>query len=92
MSQAAFDSSWVHDELKSVRNVRPAAHQGLGMIGTFLYYGVVHYFLRGREPFTLSHGGADHEREARPRTQHDLSLSLRPPRNEGSWPRFRIPE
>ena len=60
--QAAFDGSWVHEELKSVRNMRPSAHQGLGMYGAFLYAGVIHYITRGREPFTLSHGGADWER------------------------------
>ena len=37
--QEAFDASWVHDELKSVRNMRPSAHMGLGMYGAFLYAG-----------------------------------------------------
>ena len=60
--QGALESSWVHEELKSVRNMRPAAHGPLGMWGAFLYAGVVHYITGGREPFTLSHGGADHER------------------------------
>jgi len=58
--QAAFNSSWVYDELKSVRNMRPSAHAGLGMYGAFFYAGVVHYLTRGREWFTLSHGGADY--------------------------------
>ena len=60
--ETALKSSWVWEELHSVRNVRPAAHSVLGMYGVFLYAGVVHYLLNGREPFTLSHGGADHER------------------------------
>mmetsp|Transcript_36805 Transcript_36805/g.120308 ORF Transcript_36805/g.120308 Transcript_36805/m.120308 type:complete len:579 (+) Transcript_36805:2-1738(+) len=61
--QSALEGSWVYEELHSVRNVRPAAHATpLGMWGTFLYAGVVHYVTRGREWFTLSHGGADHER------------------------------
>ena len=45
-----------------MRNMRPAAHAGLGMWGAFLYAGVVHYLTRGREPFTLTHGGADWQR------------------------------
>jgi electron-transferring-flavoprotein dehydrogenase len=60
--QTAFESSWVYEELKSVRNMRPSAHAGLGMYGAFLYAGVIHYLTRGREWFTLSHGGADHTR------------------------------
>jgi electron-transferring-flavoprotein dehydrogenase len=58
--QASLEGSWVYEELKAVRNVRPAAHTPLGMYGMFLYTGVVHYLLNGREPFTLSHGGADY--------------------------------
>ena len=60
--QGALEGSWVYRELRSVRNMRPAAHAGLGMWGAFLYAGVVHYVTKGREPFTLSHGGADWQR------------------------------
>ena len=60
--EEAIKSSWVWDELKSVRNVRPMAHTALGMWGVFLYTGVVHYLLGGREPLTLSHGAPDHAR------------------------------
>jgi electron-transferring-flavoprotein dehydrogenase len=60
--QGALEGSWVYHELRSVRNMRPAAHAGLGMWGAFLYAGVVHYVTKGREPFTLSHGGADWQR------------------------------
>ena len=58
----ALQASWVYEELYSVRNMRPSAHLGLGMYGAFLYAGVVHYVLNGREPFTLSHGGPDWSR------------------------------
>ena len=33
--QAALEGSWVYEELRSVRNMRPAAHAGLGMWGAF---------------------------------------------------------
>mmetsp|Transcript_61973 Transcript_61973/g.102988 ORF Transcript_61973/g.102988 Transcript_61973/m.102988 type:complete len:624 (+) Transcript_61973:31-1902(+) len=57
--QERFNNSWVYDELKSVRNMRPSAHLGIGMFGAFFYAGVVHLITRGREWFTLSHGAAD---------------------------------
>jgi len=60
--QASLESSWVWEELHSVRNMRPSSHMGLGMWGAFFYAGVVHYLFRGREPFTLSHGAADYAR------------------------------
>jgi len=60
--QTALEESWVYEELKSVRNMRPAAHLGIGMWGAFIYAGVIHYITRGREWFTLSHGGADWSR------------------------------
>jgi len=60
--EAALEGSWVYEELRSVRNMRPSAHAGIGMWGAFLYAGVVHFLTRGREPFTLTHGGADWQR------------------------------
>eukprot|EP00310_Coccolithus_braarudii_P016433 CAMPEP_0183342746 /NCGR_PEP_ID=MMETSP0164_2-20130417/8804_1 /TAXON_ID=221442 /ORGANISM="Coccolithus pelagicus ssp braarudi, Strain PLY182g" /LENGTH=615 /DNA_ID=CAMNT_0025513435 /DNA_START=90 /DNA_END=1937 /DNA_ORIENTATION=- len=58
----ALKESWVWKELYEVRNVRPSAHTPLGMYGMFIYTGVVQWLLKGREPFTLSHGASDHER------------------------------
>jgi len=60
--QTALEASWVYEELKGVRNMRPSAHLGMGMWGAFLYAGVVHYLTQGREWFTLSHGGPDFSR------------------------------
>ncbi|XP_019625314.1 PREDICTED: electron transfer flavoprotein-ubiquinone oxidoreductase, mitochondrial-like isoform X1 [Branchiostoma belcheri] len=54
--------SWVWKEIKSVRNVRPSFHSPLGLYGTLLYTGVFYYLLRGKEPWTFSHGGADYKR------------------------------
>ena len=53
-------ASWVYDELKSVRNIRPSAHTPLGVYGTMLYTGIFYWIFGGKEPWTLSHGGADH--------------------------------
>jgi len=52
-------ASWVWDELQRARNVRPAFRFGL-------WAGLAHaavdtYALRGRAPWTLRHGVADHE-------------------------------
>lgn len=52
-------SSWIYKELKSVRNIRPSFHTGLGIYGGLVYSGLS-MLLGGREPWTMSHGGADH--------------------------------
>ncbi|KAI8441076.1 hypothetical protein MSG28_009340 [Choristoneura fumiferana] len=53
--------SYVYKELKQVRNVRPSFHTKLGLYGGIIYTGIS-TILRGAEPWTLSHGGADHAR------------------------------
>lgn len=52
--------SCVWKELKSVRNIRPSFHSPLGIYGTMLYTGVFYFLGRGKEPWTLSHHGADY--------------------------------
>jgi electron-transferring-flavoprotein dehydrogenase len=53
-------SSWVWEELSSVRNVRPAFAKW-GMWGGLAYAGLDTYVLRGKAPWTLHHPHADHE-------------------------------
>ncbi|ODN04190.1 Electron transfer flavoprotein-ubiquinone oxidoreductase, mitochondrial [Orchesella cincta] len=53
-------SSWIWKELKACRNVRPSFHTSLGMYGGLMYTGLFYAILRGIEPWTLSHGGADY--------------------------------
>ncbi len=55
----AFKQSWVYEELHKARNVRPAFKWGL-KLGT-LYAGLDQLLLRGKAPWTLSHGHVDHE-------------------------------
>ncbi len=55
----AFGASWVAKELKAARNVRPAFKWGL-LAGT-LNAGIDQMLLRGRAPWTLSHGHTDHD-------------------------------
>jgi electron-transferring-flavoprotein dehydrogenase len=55
----AFEKSWVYQELKQARNVRPAFKWGLW--AATLYTGIDQVLLRGRAPWTLAHGHADHE-------------------------------
>ena len=52
-------SSWVYDELRTVRNFRPALNWGL-VLGT-LYAGFELKMLRGKVPWTMRHH-ADHTR------------------------------
>ncbi len=56
--QAAFDSSWVHEELRDARNVRPSFKWGL--IGGTLYAGIDQLLFRGKAPWTFSHHTTDH--------------------------------
>jgi len=54
-----FKASWVQKELYAARNVRPSFKWGL-MIGS-IYTGFDQLVLRGRAPWTLKHGHADHQ-------------------------------
>ena len=56
---AAFDASWVKQELVEARNVRPSFKWGL-WLGT-LYTGIDQVLLRGRAPWTLKLGHKDNE-------------------------------
>jgi electron-transferring-flavoprotein dehydrogenase len=56
---ASFRRSWVHEELWRARNVRPAFKWGL--VGGTLYSGIDQIALRGKAPWTLKHGHADHQ-------------------------------
>ena len=55
----AFKASWLHDELHRARNFKPWMSKGL-YTGT-LMVGIDQVLLRGRAPWTLHHGHADHE-------------------------------
>jgi len=60
-------NSWVYEELHKVRNVRPSFHNPLGFYGGLSYTGLFVCMLRGTfginlEKWTLSHGGADHDK------------------------------
>ncbi len=58
--ESRYRNSWVHDELKTARNFRPAAAK-FGMVLGSLYAGLDLKVLRGKLPWTLHHGHADHE-------------------------------
>lgn len=49
-------SSWIWSDLKQVRNVRPSFHTKLGLFGGMVYSGFT-LVVKGKEPWTLSHGG-----------------------------------
>jgi electron-transferring-flavoprotein dehydrogenase len=56
---AAFRSSWLHEELHRARNFKPFMSKGL-YYGT-LMVGIDQVLFRGKAPWTLHHGHADHE-------------------------------
>jgi electron-transferring-flavoprotein dehydrogenase len=55
----AFKESWLHDELHRARNFKPWMSKGL--YAGSLMVGVDQVLFRGRAPWTLKHGHADHE-------------------------------
>ncbi|XP_052674478.1 electron transfer flavoprotein-ubiquinone oxidoreductase, mitochondrial-like [Crassostrea angulata] len=52
-------NSWLWKELHSVRNVRPSFNTSLGTVGGVIYTGLFYWIMRGKEPWTLHHGGPD---------------------------------
>jgi len=56
---AAFRDSWVYEELRAARNVRPAFKWGLKL--ATLYTGIDQVLLRGKAPWTLTHAHVDNE-------------------------------
>jgi electron-transferring-flavoprotein dehydrogenase len=56
---AAFEKSWLHEELHVARNFKPWMSKGL-YIGTVMT-GIDQMLLRGKAPWTLRHKHADHE-------------------------------
>ena len=57
--EAAFEKSWLHEELHVARNFKPAMSKGL-LVGTLLV-GIDQVLFRGKAPWTLHHRHADHE-------------------------------
>jgi len=56
---AAFEQSWLHEELHVARNVKPWLKKGL-YLGS-LMTGIDQLIFRGKAPWTLHHSQADHE-------------------------------
>jgi electron-transferring-flavoprotein dehydrogenase len=56
--EANLRASWVWEELRAVRNVRPAFAK-LGLWGGLAYAGLDTYVLRGKAPWTLHHSHPD---------------------------------
>ncbi|MBB3212409.1 electron-transferring-flavoprotein dehydrogenase [Herbaspirillum sp. Sphag1AN] len=55
---AAFEKSWLHEELHKARNFKPSMSKGL-LTGTLLV-GIDQVLLGGKAPWTLRHSHADH--------------------------------
>ncbi|XP_072162009.1 electron transfer flavoprotein-ubiquinone oxidoreductase, mitochondrial isoform X2 [Bemisia tabaci] len=59
--EESIKNSWIWSDLKSVRNCRPSFHTPLGLYGGIVHSGIS-VMLKGKEPWTLSHGEPDHAR------------------------------
>ena len=57
---AAFEASWLHDELYRARNFKPYLDKGL-VVGAVLW-GIDQIVFRGKAPWTLHRSKADHEK------------------------------
>jgi electron-transferring-flavoprotein dehydrogenase len=57
---AAFEASWLHDELHRARNFKPYLENGL-MAGSLLF-GIDQIVFRGKAPWTLHRSKGDHEK------------------------------
>ncbi|MDP9096318.1 MAG: electron transfer flavoprotein-ubiquinone oxidoreductase [Pseudomonadota bacterium] len=55
-----FKTSWLSDELRAVRNIRPAFAK-FGLFGGVAYAAADTYVFRGRAPWTFRHPHADNE-------------------------------
>lgn len=58
--ETAFEGSWVAEELKEIRNVRPSFHNPLGNWGGMAYSGLDTLILKGRTPWTFHHPKEDY--------------------------------
>merc|ERR1711871_1516567 len=56
--QAAFEASWVYEELKAVRNIKPAFKKW-GLFGGVAYAGASAYVMKGKGPWTFHHDSVD---------------------------------
>jgi electron-transferring-flavoprotein dehydrogenase len=56
---AAFEQSWLHEELHKARNFKPWMSKGL--VTGSLMFGIDQVVFRGKAPWTLRHTQADHE-------------------------------
>ena len=56
-----FAHSWLYDELHQARNFKPWMNKG-GLYWGSLMFGIDQLLMRGKAPWTLSHGKADHEK------------------------------
>ena len=55
-----YKASWLHEELRSARNVRPAFAK-YGLYGAIAYSAVDTYLFRGKAPWTFKNKHADHD-------------------------------
>jgi electron-transferring-flavoprotein dehydrogenase len=81
--EAALANSWVMDELKSVRNIRPAFRYGLW--AGLLYSALDTYLFRGKAPWTFKH---HHDHAALKPKEHFAPIAYPPPDGVVSFDRL----
>lgn len=67
----AFSKSWVYQELKENRNIRPAFHYG-GLLAGLTYGAIDTYVFRGKAPWTLRYVKKDNEYTQPASVSHEI--------------------
>lgn len=57
--EIALKNSWIWEELKEVRNIRPSFHNPLKLYGGVLYSALDSFLLKGKTPWTFHHTETD---------------------------------
>lgn len=55
--EESVKNSYIWNELKSCRNIRPSFHGSFGLFKGCIYTAIFYILGRGKEPWTLKHGG-----------------------------------
>ncbi|EKC97388.1 oxidoreductase [Trichosporon asahii var. asahii CBS 8904] len=78
-----MEKSWVYDELREVRNIRPSFHNPLGLWGGMAWSGLDSMILKGKVPFTFHHPKEDSA--ATELASHHKPINYPKPDNELSF-------
>ncbi|KAG6908453.1 hypothetical protein DXG01_004536 [Tephrocybe rancida] len=90
--EESLRKSWIWEDLKEVRNLRPSFNTPLGMWGGIAYSGVDSLFLKGRVPWTFKHASASEVEKLKDGSSLDASHTQEASKHkEIIYPPFEAP-